>query len=110
VASSEVLRAALANGVSRATLFRAKKRLGVRARHAGQPGKGGCWYWYLPSVEEARPAVPKRLLDGEVRLFEQGRAERDEPVGTSSKVLPFPGVRPFDDTLRSTDETGALDL
>jgi hypothetical protein len=59
IASVDVMRAADANGISRATLFRAKRRLGISARHVGQPGRrGGAWFWSLPVEESHAPAAP----------------------------------------------------
>jgi hypothetical protein len=56
-ASKDLCKAAEGNGISWHTLVRAKRRLGVRTRHEGQPGRvGGAWYWSLP--EECQPVQP----------------------------------------------------
>ncbi len=47
VDSNEVKRDAEANGISWATLRRAKKRIGAES---GKNGMGGGWSWYLPKV------------------------------------------------------------
>ncbi len=50
VAASDVFKAARAAGISERTLYRTKARLGVRARHEGQPGRPGAWWWSLPKT------------------------------------------------------------
>lgn len=47
--ASEIFQAAKANGIAERTLYRAKRRLGIKTRHEGQPGKkGGSWHWSFP--------------------------------------------------------------
>jgi putative DNA primase/helicase len=54
VASKDIMKAAEANGVSRATLFRSKRQLGIVARRVGF-GKQGTWYWSLPLESQEQP-------------------------------------------------------
>lgn len=64
VPSREIDKDAEANGISRATLRRAKAALGVKAVKEGQPGKPdapGQWYWRLPYADE----LPKMLTNVE---------------------------------------------
>ena len=49
VASRDIFRAGQANGISRRTLFRAKRRLGIPAHRTGFGAEGG-WTWELPAM------------------------------------------------------------
>src|SRR5262249_60547273 len=53
VDATELEEEARANGISRATLFRVKRRLGIKAQKAKGTMKGG-WAWALPpkSIKE----------------------------------------------------------
>jgi putative DNA primase/helicase len=50
VKSKQIETDAQANGISRATLWRAKQALGIKAERGKTiEGNTGPWYWYLPS-------------------------------------------------------------
>ena len=55
--AEDVHRAAMLNGLSRTTLFKAKFDLHVRVGKVGQPGtrEGGGWYWWLPGTRDVPP-------------------------------------------------------
>lgn len=57
VLSKQINLDAEANGISRATLRRAKKALGVKAVKEGTIGESGKWYWCLPCPEETSKAL-----------------------------------------------------
>jgi hypothetical protein len=64
VESAELMAEAEQEGISRSTLFRAKKRLMIRARRDGY-GKDGTWYWQLPSMSfTAEPNNESMTLNG----------------------------------------------
>jgi len=50
VRATEAFKGADAHGISRRTLKRAKRRLGVITTRKGGPGDRGVWYWSLPST------------------------------------------------------------
>lgn len=56
VLSETLIREAKDQGLSRRTLFRAKKDLGIKAEAIGSPAHGGSWQWILP--EELKSAIP----------------------------------------------------
>lgn len=79
VDSKEVFEAATANGISRATLRRAQKELGIKPR---KEGMASGWFWALPEAEtvpaeDAQPTnedAPSGIgehLQGEVSTFGQ---------------------------------------
>jgi hypothetical protein len=104
VLAREVLTAARDNGISDRTLYRAKSRLGVRARHEGQPGKAGRWYWSLPSVPpNAVTAAPKTAMHDEVAVFGQPTTETVEPAPASPKTATPTHMTAFGGILRSGD-------
>lgn len=100
VKSVEVSRAAEAHGVSRRGLWVAKRRLGVRARHQGQPGKAGVWFWSLPDARDP-DEPPKGITQREAVLFEEHRKEKDESAQTSPKRITSQDAVPFGGTLRA---------
>lgn len=106
VKSAEVHRAADAHGVSRRGLWAAKRRLGVRARHQGQPGKAGVWFWSLLDVDD-HGEPPKGITQGEPVLFEEHRDETGESARTSPKRITSQDVVPFGGTLRAPEATAA---
>jgi hypothetical protein len=95
VAAKEIMKSAGENGIAETTLKRAKSRLGVRTRHAGQPGKAGQWFWYLP--ENATTSSPKDVTFEKVTSFEQVKetipvTSVSSPKGaTLSNLAPFGG-------------------
>jgi putative DNA primase/helicase len=103
--SAELLAAARANGVPERTLYRAKRRLGVKARHAGQPGTRGAWYWYLPDPECAAPkaATPpsKAATHTAVAAFEEPSEKTNETARTSPKAATSPNMAAFGGSLRA---------
>jgi hypothetical protein len=89
--ATEVFRAARENGISERTLYRAKRRLGIKARHEGQPGRGGgAWYWSLPEGCHTKTAI-----DREVAAFGEHSDGMDETARTSSKAATRPTVAAF---------------
>lgn len=97
--AAEVLRAARENGIPERTLNRAKRRLGIKARHEGQPGKhGGAWYWFLAAdgPPNAAPDSPKTPTPEEVAAFGETSEETDESARTSPKTATVPHVAAFD--------------
>jgi len=102
--SAELLAAARANGVSERTLYRAKRRLGVKTRHAGQPGTRGAWYWYLPDPQPDAPkaatSAPKAATHTEVAAFGEPSERTDETARTSPKVATSADVATFGGSLR----------
>ena len=80
VASKVMLQDAEANGISRATLFRAKARLGIRARREGEPGRlgGGTWYWSLPTAKTSPVPISSPLES-------QGYTPRNEILDTLNR-------------------------
>jgi hypothetical protein len=69
---------------SERTLNRAKRRLGVRARHVGQPGARGAWYWSLPP--NAATTAPKAVTSPKVATFGEPTDKKDDPARTSPKL------------------------
>jgi hypothetical protein len=62
--STDILRAAENNGISRRTLFRLKARLGVRATRVGGVGAAGRWTWALcVPPNDAKIPVPDHGTD-----------------------------------------------
>lgn len=55
VAQKEILQSAKEWDISETTLQRAKKKLGVKSRHDGQPGEEGCWLWSSPVEDGQQP-------------------------------------------------------
>jgi hypothetical protein len=90
VAAGEILKAAKANGISERTLYRSKRRLRVRARKTGQPGKKGAWFWSLPPEQRVEPETvmdaPKTATHGREAVFEQPVDQKVETPQTSSKT------------------------
>lgn len=96
--AADVLRAARENGTSERTLNRAKRRLGVRARHEGQPGKpGGAWYWSLPEGCHSKAAISPQVA----AFGEQGE-NPGESARTSPKVATLHALAAFGGSLRGT--------
>lgn len=102
--STELFKAAKANGVCERTLYRAKRRLGIKARKVGQPGKKGAWYWSLPEEEwtesKAATTAPKAAISSEVAAFEQLSDEKDETAQASPKAATSQGMAAFGGSLR----------
>jgi hypothetical protein len=104
--SAELLKAAHANGVADRTLYRAKRRLGVKARHAGQPGKaGGAWYWYFPEPEfepsKTATTAPKAAISTDVAAFGETSERTDETARTSPKAATPANMAAFGGSLRA---------
>jgi hypothetical protein len=55
VPANEILASARAQGITETTLRRAQRRLGIRPRQVGVPGRrgGGDWHWYAPQRNQA---------------------------------------------------------
>jgi hypothetical protein len=104
VLSRELLRAARENGISERTLYRAKRRLGIIARHEGQPGKAGRWWWALPAD------APKAAIYADVAAFEQPATKTVESAPASPKAAIRPHVAAFGGSLRETDSDDTLEL
>jgi hypothetical protein len=100
---TELLKAARANRVSERTLDRAKRRLGIKARHIGRPGTHGAWYWYFPDAEtpaaKDATATPKGATSTRVAPFGEPSERTDETSRTSPKGATSPNVAPFGGTL-----------
>src|SRR2546426_2232815 len=71
VAANDMFQAGRQNGLSEATLKRAKRRLGIQPVKVGKPGERGKWYWYLPPKGITEP--PKSIKSDEVIPFEQAK-------------------------------------
>ena len=101
--STELSQAARANGVSDRTLDRARRRLGVRTRHVGQPGQRGAWYCYLPDPPAPKTAnsPPKTAISPEVAVFEEPSEKTDETARTSPKDATSPNMASFGGGLRA---------
>ena len=104
--SAELLKAARATGVGERTLYRAKRRLGVKARHAGQPGKpGGAWYWYFPEPEfepsKTATTPPKAAISTSVAAFGEAGERTDETTRTSPKAATSSDMAAFGGSLRA---------
>jgi putative DNA primase/helicase len=105
--SNDLFRAARANSISESTLNRAKRRLRIRARHQGQPGKsGGAWYWHLPEPplspsppKDVIAVPPKGVIPTEVTPFEELEDKTDEIPHASPKGVSPTEVTPFEDPL-----------
>lgn len=93
VRAADVLRAARENGIPERTLYRAKRRLGIKARHEGQPGKRGAWYWFLPMIWPPNTATepPKTATRREVAAFGEPSGKTDELAATSPKTATLRG-------------------
>jgi hypothetical protein len=95
VRTKEVERAAREEGISERTLNRARKRVGVRAEHRGQPGERGEWWLSLPVQPPvggvaAPNGATKEADPGGVAPFEQvtgasGCAEPEVPKGARTR-------------------------
>jgi hypothetical protein len=78
VPSKVALQEGRENGLSEPTLRRAKKRLGVRARKEGAPGKkGGQWWWDLPSEGDHAPRRPPEDSQRDPREHLRGTPHQD---------------------------------
>jgi putative DNA primase/helicase len=101
----EVQQAARANGISDRTLNRAKRRLGVKARHMGQPGRRQAWYWSLPDPDwspKVATEPPKVATSPHVATLEQGSEETVESARTSPKVATSAHMATFGGNLRES--------
>ncbi|MBI3104107.1 MAG: AAA family ATPase [Candidatus Rokubacteria bacterium] len=108
----EVQQAARANGISDRTLNRAKRRLGVKARHTGQPGRRQAWYWSLPDPDwspKVATEPPKVATCREVATLEQGSEETAESAHTSPKAATSQDVATFGGNLRGDGAAGHPD-
>ncbi len=91
VPSAAIERDADANGISRATLRRAKKALGVQAVKEGQPGKPdapGKWYWRLPDASKMLKN-PEDVQDKNMSAIGKNEHLRGDgdPSGSSEAVV-----------------------
>jgi hypothetical protein len=100
VASKDIFRAAKANGISRRTLFRAKKRLGVPARRTGGLAAGGEWQWSLPA-KSAAVSPAKGVSHAHVAPLGQPTAI----FGKSAADFPYECHSPEDGTISTPGET-----
>jgi len=103
----EVQKAARANGISDRTLNRAKRRLGVKAHHKGQPGRPGqAWYWSLPDPDwssKVATEAQKLATPAVVAPFEEVRAGSAVCSPPCPKVATSPSVTTFGGNLREED-------
>lgn len=76
-------RAAIDAGISKATLRRAYKRLGIKPRKQGKPGEPGQWVWELPSdcTSEDAHVPPKMTTPESVSTFGADEHLRCEDAG-----------------------------
>lgn len=78
-ASKDVEREAEEDGISRKTLYRARKEAGIQARPRGQKGKRGAveWTWFLPEDSNGRKhshgQESLHSKNGHLNLFEPDR-------------------------------------
>jgi hypothetical protein len=92
VPSKAIYDAARANGISERTLNRAKRRMGIKALHEGQPGKSGQWRWHRPEMladelpSKLATDPPKIAKREEVATFGEERDRTAETTDTSPKV------------------------
>jgi hypothetical protein len=100
VASKDIFRAAKANGISRATLFRAKKRLGIPARRAGGFAAEGEWQWWPPSKESREASYESHTAPRETLS-----ANRDD-IGKSDADFAYESHSTEHETHSATGETG----
>lgn len=80
VPSREIMKDAKAQGISERTLYRAKERLGIRARK--QPGKGGGWEWELEETSDRPPDAP--MIHGNL-----GKLSTDADMTGLGETLPM---------------------
>jgi hypothetical protein len=85
-ASTDVLKGAESNGISRRTLFRIKARIGVRAVRVGGLGAAGRWVWSL-----SMPTVPDRVPVLEHGTHSTGCAASTTFAGRRQLFLPVQG-------------------
>ncbi len=75
----DILRAADQAGISKPTLYRAKRRLGVKSTHSGVVGESGWeWYWFRPEPVEAQDASLGAHVDAHTRETDHLRASEPE--------------------------------
>jgi hypothetical protein len=98
--STDILKAAEAQGISRRTLFRAKGRLGVEAEHLGGFASKGKWYWRLPdavssksATRDSRPA--KSAISGDVALLGENPAKSADFIGARAKSATGQEIAPL---------------
>ncbi len=107
--STELFKAARANGVSERTLYRAKRRLGIKARHVGQPGKKGAWCWVLPDVEWEPPKAATRTEGCHIHRrgsLQQPSDEKDEMATVFPEAATSQGMAAFGGNLRGNGSLG----
>jgi hypothetical protein len=108
-AASQVFKAARANGLADRTLYRAKRRLGIRAERIGGLGKDGQWFWSFP-VKVATGASKAAISSG-VAVLGERREQKDESARGSAKAATFQGVAVLggdSGSLREEEEWGEL--
>ncbi len=87
VPSKQIEQDAQANGISSATLRRAKKALGIKAVHEGQPSNPdapGKWYWQLPDQSPKMLKNPEDAQDNNVSAFGENERLREPEPGTGA--------------------------
>ena len=91
----EIQTAARSNGISDATLKRAKADLKIRAERVGGIGKDGRWAWGPPKGING-PSEPTKALSEE-RVSPLVQANETKPISsnTSTKGLTFPHMSPL---------------
>jgi Bifunctional DNA primase/polymerase, N-terminal/AAA domain/Primase C terminal 1 (PriCT-1) len=103
VESTSLLSAAEDAGISRRTLFRAKKKLGVVANRAGGFGPDGYWEWSLPESDTksagAAKSAPKSATPADVALLVQDHEIKPVSSTACSKSANPEGVAPLAGTL-----------
>jgi hypothetical protein len=96
----EIFRAGRENGIAQRTLYRAKRRLGIRTRHEGRPGRpGGAWHWSLPDLAPSKTATLR-----EVAFFEEVHEETAEVARTSPKAATSDDMAVFGGSLRPDED------
>ena len=96
VASRDIFRAGQANGLSRRTLFRAKRRLGIPAHRTGFGAEGG-WTWELPAMPaSAAKAVSKSTGHENVAPFDQSTTDTGKEDADFAEECHLSHVAPFE--------------
>jgi hypothetical protein len=95
--ASELLGEAEQEGINRATLFAAKKELGVKSERYGLGGRRGKWVWHLPSqggVKCPAPVPSPSTPDNTVSLGERMAAVRARERKNAKSPAPEQPTRP----------------
>jgi hypothetical protein len=100
--AQEVFRAAHREGISPATLNRAKKRLGVVSKKTGNPGRAQAWAWELPGPRLGDYEDLHSSVDDDLRPTEDHKpysahekAQHDHPDGVEGlRTIVFENCAP----------------